>query len=104
MRTHRQSILKVGFFSNKLRLWGIGGEILGVAALMYVPALQRVFGTAPLTLNEWLVLAAFAPLLLIADEIRKYVLRRTTRNLDRREGGVRRRCNACTSSSEDTAA
>ncbi|HEY3317846.1 MAG TPA: cation-transporting P-type ATPase [Coriobacteriia bacterium] len=78
MRTHRQSILKVGFFSNKLRLWGIAGEILGVAALMYIPALQRIFSTAPLTLNEWLVLAAFWPLLLIADEIRKFVLRRTT--------------------------
>jgi P-type Ca2+ transporter type 2C len=76
MRTHRQSILKVGFFSNKLRLWGIGGELLGLAALMYVPALQRVFSTAPLTAHEWLVMAAFAPVLLIADEIRKFFLRR----------------------------
>ncbi len=45
---------------------------------MYIPVLQRVFSTAPLTLNEWLVMAAFSPLLLVADEIRKYVLRRTT--------------------------
>jgi P-type Ca2+ transporter type 2C len=78
MRTHRQSILKVGFFSNKLRLWGIAGELLGVAALMYVPVLQRIFSTAPLTVHEWLVMAAFAPLLLFADEIRKFVLRKTT--------------------------
>jgi P-type Ca2+ transporter type 2C len=76
MRTHRQSILKVGFFSNKLRLWGIAGELLGLAALMYVPVLQRVFSTAPLTVNEWLVMAMFAPVLLIADEIRKFFLRR----------------------------
>ena len=37
MRTHRQSILKVGFFTNKLRWWGLGAELLGLAALMYVP-------------------------------------------------------------------
>jgi P-type Ca2+ transporter type 2C len=79
MRTHRQSILKVGFFSNKLRLWGIGGEILGVAALMYVPVLQRVFSTAPLTAHEWFVMALLSPVLLFADEIRKFFLRRFTR-------------------------
>ena len=58
MRTHRQSILKVGFFTNKLRCGASARELLGVAALMYVPLLQAVFGTAPLTLQEWAVLAA----------------------------------------------
>jgi magnesium-transporting ATPase (P-type) len=82
MRTHRQSIIKVGFFSNKLRLWGVGGELLGLAALMYVPALQRVFSTAPLTWQEWAILAMFMPVLLVADEIRKFVLRATTRGPD----------------------
>jgi magnesium-transporting ATPase (P-type) len=75
MRTHRQSIVAVGFFSNKLRLWGVAGELAGLAALMYVPFLQRVFSTAPLTWQQWAVMACFAPVLLIADEIRKYVLR-----------------------------
>ncbi len=50
MRTHRQSILAVGFFTNKLRWWGLAGELLGVAALMYVPFLQKIFSTAPLSL------------------------------------------------------
>jgi magnesium-transporting ATPase (P-type) len=78
MRTHRQSILSVGFFSNKLRLWGIAGEILGIAALMYVPVLQKIFSTAPLGWHEWLIMALFSPLLLFADEIRKFFLRRMT--------------------------
>jgi len=82
MRTHRQSIVTVGFFSNKLRLWGVGGELLGLAALMYIPVLQRVFSTAPLTWQEWGIMALFAPVLLIADEIRKYILRATTRAAD----------------------
>ncbi len=75
MRTHKQSILKVGFFTNHLRWWGLGAELLGIAALMYVPVLQRVFSTAPLTAHEWLVLAMLSPTLLIADEIRKFFVR-----------------------------
>jgi magnesium-transporting ATPase (P-type) len=88
MRTHTVSILKVGFFSNKLRLWGIGAELLGVAALMYFPPLQAVFSTAPLTWQEWVVLAALSPLLLIADEIRKYFVRRKLNGPQERAGGV----------------
>jgi len=82
MRTHRQSILAVGFFTNKLRWWGLGAELLGLAALMYVPVLQRIFSTAPLTAHEWGVMALFAPALLIADEIRKFFLRRMVRRSD----------------------
>jgi potassium/sodium efflux P-type ATPase len=82
MRTHLQSIVTVGFFSNHLRLWGVGGELLGLALLMYVPVLQRIFSTAPLTLHEWLVMACFTPLLLVADEIRKFILRRMKRGTD----------------------
>jgi len=89
MRTHRQSILKVGFFSNRLRWWGLGAELLGIAALMYVPWLQEIFSTAPLNLHEWMILAMFAPALLVADEIRKYFLRRTTRRSDNEVGIAR---------------
>ena len=79
MRTHRQSILSVGFFTNKLRWWGLGSELLGLAALMYVPALQKIFSTAPLTWQQWAVMALFTPVLLVADEIRKFFLRRFSR-------------------------
>jgi magnesium-transporting ATPase (P-type) len=76
MRTHRESIVKIGFFTNRLRWWGLGSELLGIAALMYLPVFQKIFGTAPLTPHEWLVLAMFAPALLVADEIRKFIVRR----------------------------
>ena len=76
MRTHRQSIFKVGFFTNRLLLWGILAMLLAQAALVYLPPLQAVFGTAALTWQEWAFLAMFAPVLLVADEIRKFFLRR----------------------------
>jgi magnesium-transporting ATPase (P-type) len=76
MRTLRQSIVKIGFFTNPMLMWGIAAEIGFQAALVYFKPLQAIFSTASMNGMEWLVLAAFAPLLLVADEIRKYVLRR----------------------------
>lgn len=87
MRTHRESIVKIGFFTNKLRWWGLGSELLGIAALMYLPVFQKIFGTSPLTVHEWLVLALFAPTLLVADEIRKFIVRRIDARGDMKKAG-----------------
>jgi hypothetical protein len=61
---------------------------LGIAALMYVPFLRQVFSTAPLGWHEWAIMALFSPLLLFADEIRKFFLRRTTRKHGGKDGTV----------------
>ena len=75
VRTEEQSILRVGVFSNKpLVFAGLFG-IFFVACISYVPALQSVFNTAPLSVIDWLVLIAFGALLLIAEETRKALLR-----------------------------
>ena len=76
-RTNVESIFKIGFFSNKFLLWGIASEIVLVAALMYVPALAKAFECGPISLwPDWVFLFALAPTLLIADEIRKFFVRR----------------------------
>jgi uncharacterized membrane protein YbhN (UPF0104 family) len=70
-----QSILRVGVFSNKpLVFAGLFG-IFFVACISYVPALQSVFNTAPLSAIDWAVLVGFGVLLLIAEETRKALLR-----------------------------
>jgi Ca2+-transporting ATPase len=38
-----------------------------------VPFFQEVFGTAPFPLQNWLFLFAWAPVLLVAEELRKAV-------------------------------
>jgi Ca2+-transporting ATPase len=76
VRTDRQSILRVGLLSNP-RL--IAAECLGVglmAAISYLPPLQAVFHTAPLRPTDWLVLAGFGLVLLVAEETRKWAYRR----------------------------
>jgi magnesium-transporting ATPase (P-type) len=70
-RTERAPSRSVGWTSNRLLLWGIAFELLFAAALIYVPALQGVFGTRPL---GWADLAFLAPFPLIvwgADELRR---------------------------------
>ena len=46
-RTERSSLRSVGLLSNRLLLWGIAFEIAFASALVWVPFLQPVFGTAP---------------------------------------------------------
>ena len=75
VRTEEQSILRVGVFSNKpLVFAGLFG-IFFVSCISYVPALQSVFNTAPLSVIDWIVLTALGVLLLVAEETRKAILR-----------------------------
>jgi len=76
-RTNVQSIFKVGFFSNKFMLWGIAAEMLIFCSLVYIPALAGVFHHWPMNIwPQWAFLLALWPTLLIADEIRKFIVRR----------------------------
>ncbi|WP_338932800.1 cation-transporting P-type ATPase [Streptomyces netropsis] len=76
VRTERQSVLRVGLFSNP-RLLAAGTLGIGLmAAISYAPALQAVFHTAPLSAADWAVLVCLGFLLLVAEETRKWWLRR----------------------------
>ncbi len=58
-------------------LWGIVVEIAMFCALVYIPGLAQVFHHGPIRLwPDWAFLFALAPTLLIADEIRKFFVRR----------------------------
>jgi hypothetical protein len=51
-------------------------ELFLLALIVYVPFLQAIFGTAAIGWRDWLFLACWLPTLLIADEARKWVVRR----------------------------
>ncbi len=75
-RTNRESIFKVGFFSNRLLLVGIISEVALLALMVYWAPLASVFGFVPIEGRDWLLLAILSPTLLVADEIRKFFVRR----------------------------
>lgn len=75
-RTDRESIFKVGLFSNQLVIWGITSEILLILTFVYVPFFQDIFGLVPLGLREWSLLITFPFIILALEEGRKYILRK----------------------------
>lgn len=62
---------------NPLLAAGLALEIGLLLAIVYTPAGNRLFGTAPLPLDVWLYAAPFALLLGLAEEARKWLVRRT---------------------------
>jgi calcium-translocating P-type ATPase len=75
-RTERASLRSVGLLTNPALLWGIAFEVLFCGAIVYVPLLQDVFGTAALGPSELALLATFPLVVWGADEWRRARLRR----------------------------
>ncbi|MFC8672752.1 cation-translocating P-type ATPase [Streptomyces griseorubiginosus] len=82
VRTDRLSVFGTGLFSNP-RLIAAGCFGVGLmAAISYAPPLQEVFHTAPLSVADWAVLTGFGVLLLAAEEVRKWWVRRTPMTIE----------------------
>lgn len=74
-RTQTVSLRTIGLTSNRLLLWGIAFEVAFTVALVTVPALRHLFGTA---LPDPVLLVMLVPFPLIvwgADELYRWRLR-----------------------------
>lgn len=60
-------------FSNRLLWAAVGLSALLQAAVVYLPALNRPFGTTPLQVEEWLLCIGMASLVLWINEAKKWV-------------------------------
>jgi Ca2+-transporting ATPase len=74
-RTDRESIVRVGFWTNRLVLVGSIVEVAVILGLITIPPLRHVVGLAPLAVREWGVLLAFPVVVLLLEEARKAVVR-----------------------------
>ena len=75
-RSERYPLLKMGVFKNKWMNLAVLASVALIMAVIYVPGLNVVFDTVPLTLVEW---EEIIPLLLlpsVAAEVVKYVVSR----------------------------
>jgi len=86
-RTERQSVFGAGLFQNRLVTLGVAVELLIVTVLILVPPLARLFGLAPLGIEEWGILLLFPPTMLLLEEGRKAVVRRARVRRVNRHGG-----------------
>ncbi|BAY17388.1 cation-transporting ATPase, E1-E2 type [Anabaenopsis circularis NIES-21] len=79
-RSERFSILRLGFFTNRLIWIGIAVEWFLILSIIYSPTLQTIFSTAPLQPSYWLILLLCPPFILIADELRKRLMVKINHN------------------------
>jgi P-type Ca2+ transporter type 2C len=79
-RTERVSVAEVGWTTNRLVFAGIASELALLVAIVYLPFLQDVVGTAPFPAWLWVPILGTAPVLLVVDEARKAVVRRLGRS------------------------
>lgn len=75
-RTERQSVFRVGLFSNGRVMRGIILELLVICLIIYVPFLQKIFQTTPIGIREWLFLIVLPAVILLVEEGRKAIFRR----------------------------
>jgi Ca2+-transporting ATPase len=79
IRSERESLFTQGLLSNKPLLGAVGLTLALQLATIYVPALNGVFKTEPLSAVELTLAAAVAGLVFVAVEIEKWTKRRRGR-------------------------
>jgi calcium-translocating P-type ATPase len=72
-----RSSLSFGFFGNPLILLGIAAELGMILFIVYTPAGNWLFGTAPIGPEAWLIALPFALAMWVLEEARKAWLRRS---------------------------
>ncbi len=79
-RTERTSVFKAGFFSNRFLLVGFLVELGVISVLIYMMPFQRMFEHGALPLKYWGFLFLYAPVMFLAEEGRKAIVRRLERS------------------------
>lgn len=76
IRSERESLFRLGLFSNAPLFGAVVLTFLLQMATIYVPALNSIFRTAPLSLAELGATVAIAAVVFVAVEVEKWVRRR----------------------------
>lgn len=73
------SLLKVGLFANPWLIIAISGSVILHIMICYVPFFESVFGTVPLSQNDWILVISLSFPVILIDEVLKIIARRRTR-------------------------
>ena len=73
-RSLEKSVLRMNPFGNRTLLLGIAGSILSILAVVYIPFMQSIFETEPLTPQSWMfVLVAGLPVVIAAEVMKRFL-------------------------------
>lgn len=73
-RSLEASVFRMNPLGNKPLLLGIAASILAILAVVYIPFMQSIFNTRPLTSQSWMFVLATGLLVVVAAEIMKRFL------------------------------
>jgi Ca2+-transporting ATPase len=76
VRSEKESLFKLGLFTNKAMLGAVATGVVLQLAVIYVPSLNPIFKTDPLTAGELLLCTALSFIPFIAIELEKFVKRK----------------------------
>ncbi|MCB1510168.1 MAG: cation transporting ATPase C-terminal domain-containing protein, partial [Hyphomicrobiaceae bacterium] len=79
IRSDRDSLLAIGVFSNRMLVWAVSLTFVLQLAIIYVPVLNAIFNTTPLTALELLACLAISSVVFVAVETEKWLRRRAER-------------------------
>ena len=71
IRNTHQTLWEIGPFSNRMLVWGTLLSFALTLIVVYIPFLSDIFGTLPLSLNDWVIILPFSLLPLILGEVVK---------------------------------
>jgi Ca2+-transporting ATPase len=73
-RSLEESVFRMNPLGNKPLLLGIAASILSILAVVYIPFMQSIFNTRPLTQESWMFVLTAGLLVVVAAEVMKRIL------------------------------
>ncbi|HEX9680809.1 MAG TPA: cation-translocating P-type ATPase C-terminal domain-containing protein, partial [Anaerolineales bacterium] len=72
-RSEHYPLLRIGLFSNRYMFYAVGFSVIVLLLGLYLPALQPVLSTVPLTLTEWEVILPLLAIPAVVAEVTKWL-------------------------------
>lgn len=72
-RSQKYTLFNIGFFTNKTLVYGTTFSFLLLLIVLYVPFLQPIFDTIPLSFKQWEIVLVFAFVPLVIGELFKAI-------------------------------
>ena len=79
-RSQKFTLAKIGVFSNKSMVYATLGAFLLLLAVIYIPFMNGIFYTFPLTVVDWEIVLSFAFIPLAVGELTKVVMGKLSNN------------------------
>jgi Ca2+-transporting ATPase len=79
VRSERESFFTLGARSNPLLLAAVGGAVAVQLAILYLPALQRLFDTQALSPVQLALILVASTAAFVTVELEKWIIRRRSR-------------------------